>query len=42
MKDLERIVIEIDPSNEYSGYIDEDETDPKLKFAIQLEPNQVQ
>lgn len=41
LKDLERIVLEIDPSNEYTGYIDEEETDPKLKFGIDLEPCQV-
>jgi hypothetical protein len=38
LKSLSRFILELDPSNEYTGFIDEEETDPKLKFSIDLDP----
>lgn len=39
LKNITNLALELDPSNEFSGYIDEEETDPKLKFSISLEPS---
>ena len=38
---INRIIFAVNASEEYTGEVDEDETDPDLKFEIQLEPDQL-